>query len=574
MKIVQGASTGCKSTTARLLGRSIVAVAVLTGLLMFGLAGAAWTQESTIGVTEKTTPAGDTGQPVSILQKTMEDTWNTVEGYLPRMLGALGVLILGTILAWIIAGIARWALGKLSLNKRLTSCLPGGPEAEKVKALNSARWISIAVFWLLELIVIIQFFGILKLTEAASTLGKLQDQIWEYLPKVLGAALILLVAWVVAGVLRFIITRALLAAKFDERFRKQAPEGEAPKWSLSAVLGNTVYWLVFVLSLSAVFSKLDIKGLSDPTSQMMTKVMDFLPNLFIAAVILVVGWLIARLLQQIAVSFLTSVGVNQLGERVGLGKVMGEHRISDLIGLVVYVLILIPVAVATLDALQLKSLTEPASRMLDQFLLKVPALFEAVVILIVAWVVGRLLSNITASLLAGIGFDRLPAKLGLGGPKTETAVGGKSNLLSQVCGYIVLVAVMLIAVLAVLSANDLRDVSDLVKQFLVYLGSVALAVVTMGLGLYVAALAARAIQASKITYATSLSNVARVAIIGVATAMALVRIGLGTEIVVTAFTLVLGAVAVAAAIAFGIGGRDLAKQQLEEWSRKMKEKKG
>jgi hypothetical protein len=96
----------------------------------------------------------------------------------------------------------------------------------------------------------------------------------------------------------------------------------------------------------------------------------------------------------------------------------------------------------------------------------------------------------------------------------------------------------------------------------------------MGLGLYVAALAARAIQASKITYATSLSNVARVAIIGVATAMALVRIGLGTEIVVTAFTLVLGAVAVAAAIAFGIGGRDLAKQQLEEWSRKMKEKKG
>jgi hypothetical protein len=195
------------------------------------------------------------------------------------------------------------------------------------------------------------------------------------------------------------------------------------------------------------------------------------------------------------------------------------------------------------------------------------------VILVVAWVVGRLLANITAKLLEGVGIDRFSAKLGLGGAKGEGETAQKSNLLSQVCGYIVLVVVMLLAALWVLDLNAFDKMGDLVRQFLVYLGDVALALVIMGLGLYLAALAARTVHATNVTYAKTLSMVARVAIIGVAAAMALVRIGIGAEIVQTAFTLVLGAAAVAAAIAFGIGGRDLAKQHLEEWSKKLKDKK-
>jgi hypothetical protein len=301
--------------------------------------------------------------------------------------------------------------------------------------------------------------------------------------------------------------------------------------------------------------------------------MDFLTNLFIAAVILVVGWLVARLVQRILANLLAAVGLNQLGHRVGLGMVMGNKTLSDLIALVVYVLILIPVVVGALNALGLEEVAQPASRMLEGFLAALPSIFWAALILVGAWVIGRLLANMTASLLEGIGFDRLPAKLGLGGSKAEGEPGEKTNMLSQVCGYIVMVTAMLLAVLWVLSLNQLHEMGDLVKEFLVYLGDVSLAVVIMGLGLYLAALAARTIQASRITYATSLSAVARVAIIGVAAAMALVRIGVGAEIVQTAFTLILGAAAVAAAIAFGIGGRDLAKQQLEEWSKKMKEKK-
>ena len=59
--------------------------------------------------------------------------------------------------------------------------------------------------------------------------------------------------------------------------------------------------------------------------------------------------------------------------------------------------------------------------------------------------------------------------------------------------------------------------------------------------------------------------IARVAILVLAGAMSLRQMGLANEIVVLAFGLIVGAVAVAAAIAFGIGGRDVAKRKLEEW---------
>ncbi|NLX57990.1 MAG: hypothetical protein GXY74_02750, partial [Phycisphaerae bacterium] len=72
--------------------------------------------------------------------------------------------------------------------------------------------------------------------------------------------------------------------------------------------------------------------------------------------------------------------------------------------------------------------------------------------------------------------------------------------------------------------------------------------------------------------ALSLALFARIAIIVVAAAMALQRIGVGDNIVLVAFVAIIGMVAIAAAIAFGIGGRDLAKRRLEEWDQKLRGK--
>lgn len=62
-----------------------------------------------------------------------------------------------------------------------------------------------------------------------------------------------------------------------------------------------------------------------------------------------------------------------------------------------------------------------------------------------------------------------------------------------------------------------------------------------------------------------LGQVARIAIIVLVSAMALQRIGIAPNIVNLAFGLLLGAIAVAIALAFGLGGRDIAGEQVREW---------
>ena len=90
--------------------------------------------------------------------------------------------------------------------------------------------------------------------------------------------------------------------------------------------------------------------------------------------------------------------------------------------------------------------------------------------------------------------------------------------------------------------------------------------VILGLGLYLANLAATTIRVSGSGQSTVLATAARAAILILAGAMALRQMNVAEDIINLAFGLLLGAVAVAAAVAFGIGGRDLARQQLERWA--------
>ena len=107
--------------------------------------------------------------------------------------------------------------------------------------------------------------------------------------------------------------------------------------------------------------------------------------------------------------------------------------------------------------------------------------------------------------------------------------------------------------------------ADLVSQFIVFAGKVLLGVVIFGVGLFLANLASRAIRASTASQARFLSLAAQIAIIVLAGAMALRQMGLANDIINLAFGLLLGAIALAAAIAFGIGGREVAARQLESW---------
>jgi hypothetical protein len=139
---------------------------------------------------------------------------------------------------------------------------------------------------------------------------------------------------------------------------------------------------------------------------------------------------------------------------------------------------------------------------------------------------------------------------------------------SEIAGYLVQVTIVLFASVEASRLLGFAVLADLVAQFLVFAGQVLLGLVIFAVGLYLANLAGRVIQASGSEQAKVLAMAARVSIMVLAGTMALSQMNLASDIINLAFGIVLGAMALALALAFGIGGREVAARQLEEWKRK------
>ena len=117
-------------------------------------------------------------------------------------------------------------------------------------------------------------------------------------------------------------------------------------------------------------------------------------------------------------------------------------------------------------------------------------------------------------------------------------------------------------------------VRDLLATFIAFGADVLLGAVILVVGYWLADVAARAIQRANPDRSVGLSRIARVAILGLVIAMGLRAMGIADDIVNLAFGLVLGAVAVATALAFGLGGRDAAGRVADRWARAYLERRG
>ncbi|MCK4316783.1 MAG: hypothetical protein KAX24_13525, partial [Anaerolineae bacterium] len=224
-----------------------------------------------------------------------------VGAYIPNLIGALVILVVGWLVALIISAIVRRALRRTTLDNRLARWIVG---EEKAKAFEVERWIAKAVYYLIVLFVLIAFFQALGLTLITEPLNQLLVQVFEFAPRLLGAGLLVLIAWIVARGLKLIVSRVLSIAKLDERLGSQAGLEEEEHVFLTQTLANAVYWLVLLLFLPAVLDALALQGLLEPVQGMINKILGFLPNIFAAGLILVIGWFVARIVQRIVTNLL------------------------------------------------------------------------------------------------------------------------------------------------------------------------------------------------------------------------------------------------------------------------------
>jgi hypothetical protein len=487
-----------------------------------------------------------------------EDFKDALGGTIPNIIAAVAILLLGWLVAWLVASLVRRIVRSTKLGERLSRHVG---EENTARVANVERGAYRITFWVIMIFVIVSALETLNLSLVAEPLGSMLTQFVNFLPQLLGAGILAAVAWGVAALVRMLVAKALGATSVDKNIGSQVSgESDAKPVPLSATLAEVAYWLVWLLFLPAILSVLNLGGLLGPVDELVTEIVGFLPNLLAAGLIAVVVWFVAHIVRRIAVSLLVAVGLDRLGGRLGAGKVLGRQTLSGLVGLVVYALILIPGIVAVLDALQLPAVAAPVSQMLGSIVSSIPLLLGAAIALVIAYFIGRVVGDLVRNLLAAIGFNSVLAKLGLG---SERADDGWTP--AAIVGNIVMVVIVLFGLIQAFTLLKFPALVEMTTRSMVFAAHILVGLAVFGLGLFLANVIAGAIRASGVVQANLLALFARVAILVLAGAIALQQMGLADSIILVGFGLLLGSVAVAAAIAFGVGGREVAGRELANW---------
>ena len=350
---------------------------------------------------------------------------------LPSVLTALVTLIVG----WIIAKIVAWLVGK-ALRKTGAGAKLGklvSPDG----SVDASKLIAKAVFYLLMLFVLITFFNVLDLPLVTEPIKGFLDQIFAYAPKVFGALGLGIGAYILARVVKEVSRGGLRAMDIDNRIAsigqdasaltsavgsivedkdggidlsldddsdefsfdatpppppaRLSPSGTEVAHSvaadddaikLSETIPEALYWLVFAMFLPGILGVLQIPGLLEPIQNMYEKALEHAPNIIGAVVIFLIGGFIAKLVKQIVSNLAASFGVNQAAKKVGITDSLGSSKPSDLLGTVSFAMVLFPVIVAALNTLKIEAVTKPAAMILERVTSLIPGFIGAAVVLL------------------------------------------------------------------------------------------------------------------------------------------------------------------------------------------------
>jgi hypothetical protein len=408
-----------------------------------------------------------------------------------------------------------------------------------------------------------------------------QDILLEWGPKILTAIAVLLAAHFLAKGVQWGM------AKLIDRFPgiRAHNRDAGPKETIGFQLGQLGYWLVLLIGVIAALTILELDHVVIPLSTLISDILAFVPNIIGAGVIFVVGLVVATLARRVVEAALTAAHVDGWLERAGLSRITGASGLAKTLGTLVFVLIIIPVTIAALEQLQIEAISAPAVAVLQTVLSALPRVLAAAIVLSLAFFIGRWVAGLIEQILPSLGFDRSLQALGVkaneassagvapaDAPVDQQAAAAAPDLPratpSKVVAQLVLVAIMLFSAIEAARLLEFVAIADILQQVLDLAGHVLFGGVIITVGVLLANFLARMIDRSTGGADAFASGIVRWATIALATAMGLRFMGIADEIVILAFGLILGSAAVAAALAFGLGGREAAGKFLERWTRK------
>jgi hypothetical protein len=212
-----------------------------------------------------------------------------------------------------------------------------------------------------------------------------------------------------------------------------------------------------------------------------------------------------------------------------------------------------------LEALKIESLSKPVGELVQTILAFLPNLLTAGIVLAIFFFIAKLASTLIANLLTGIGFNDMPQKLGLMSDSSQLAMPA-----AEMAGKASFAVIALMGVSQAVTSLKLETLSKFVDEAWGFGIPIIIGCAILAVGLWLGNMARKAIMSSNMANSEMMANLAFGAIMVLTSVISLKRMGLAGEIVDLGFGLALGGLALAAALAFGLGGRDAAAKFLDK----------
>lgn len=412
--------------------------------------------------------------------------------------------------------------------------------------------------------------------------------------------LILIITFILAKVVKSLVKK--LARKIPA-LQKQGAEGE----SLGASLGSIASLVIWLFGLIALLGVFRLDNVLKPISGMLDVTLAYLPQVVGAVFVFIVGLMIARIARTVITTALVALNIEKRLTRIQGAAASGTHarddevpygaqatpapdvqygsqaapmpgqqapgaqgapvggpqqqqptggsKIAQTVGSVVYGVIVIVVAIAALQILGIKAISEPAEQMLSTVLDALPNIIAAGLILFLGVMIARFVAKLLGDVLRGVGLDSSLRK-------ADVLPEGKSVL--PVITNVVLVAIVLF--FGVMAAHMLGfpQITELLNTVLGIGGKVVFGALIIVAGFFIATFVAKFLSGAA-------ANIVKYATIVLFAAIGLQAMGLADSIIQIAFgALVIGGAA-AGVLAFGLGGRDAAARTLNKLEKRADE---
>lgn len=392
-----------------------------------------------------------------------------------------------------------------------------------------------------------------------------------FLPTLLGAIALLVVAWILAVLVRKAAQKGLKAAGFGRLLTKWGlTNSDEQANSTIDSIGKVLYYLVWLIFLPGILGMLGLNAISTPITNMLNSVLTFLPKLFAAAVILAIGIFVGRFVKNLVYNLLITVNIDKWISKMTSSDAATQEAapsqnqkmtIAKVLANVVYIIILVPVITVALETLQIRSIAEPIIMVLNQVLAAIPNIIVAVILIGVGVILAKFVGDLITGLLQGTGINKLNRYL------TTPGKVSSSMDLANVIGQVIQAVLIVFFVVEALNVLNLEVLNTIGQAVIAYLPLVISALLILGIGIIGGTILGNFI--SQTTGSRMSGNIVKYILIVMSVFMGLDQLKFATSIVNFAFLLILGGLSVAFAISFGIGGREFAKRQLERLETKM-----